>query len=133
MLYDRRQALFTTVALGAAGLMASAGVSFANDNLEIIDPASAPADAHKTDIKDMVFTEPEITVKAGSVVVWTNQDEIAHNVHFRGGPAKGFDKAQGPMLNHGQSYAVKFNALGEYKYFCTPHSMVMKGVVKVEG
>jgi len=101
--------------------------------LELVaDPAAASGPVAEVDIKDMAFATPELTVKAGSTVRWKNLDPIAHNVHFRGGPAKGWDKAQGPMLNENESYAIKFNDPGTYTYICTPHSMVMKGKVVVE-
>ena len=103
------------------------------DPVEVVaDPAAATGDVLDIDIKDMAYAQPSVQVKAGSIVRWKNLDGMAHNVQLRGGPAKGWDKAQGPMLNEGQSYALKFNDPGQYKYICTPHSMVMKGQVDVE-
>lgn len=81
-------------------------------------------------IEKMSFTKPEVTCKVGESITWTNNDDIAHNVHFRGGPAKGNPKAQGKMLAKGESYTVKFATAGEYNYVCTPHPM-MKGKVVV--
>lgn len=103
------------------------------DPIERVEnPAAATGEVTEVDIKDMAFGAPEVKVKPGAVVRWKNYDTVAHNVHFRGGPAKGWDKAQGPMLSQNASYAVKFNESGTYNYICTPHSMVMKGKVVVE-
>lgn len=103
------------------------------DPVEVVaDPAAATGDVTDIDIKDMAYGTPSVKVKPGAIVRWKNFDEVAHNVQLRGGPAKGWDKAQGPMLNQNQSYALKFNDPGQYKYICTPHSMVMKGEVVVE-
>jgi amicyanin len=101
--------------------------------VEVVDnPAAASGEVTNISIKDMAYGPATIKVKAGSVVRWKNEDEVAHNVQLRGGPAKGWDKAQGPMLNKDESYALKFNEPGSYKYICTPHSIAMKGEVTVE-
>lgn len=103
------------------------------DPVEVVaDPAAATGDVTDIDIKDMAYGTPSLKVKPGAIVRWKNYDDVAHNVQLRGGPAKGWAKAQGPMLNKDEVYALKFNDPGQYKYICTPHSMVMKGEVVVE-
>jgi amicyanin len=103
------------------------------DAVEVVaTPASASGDITEIAIKDMAYGPANVKVKRGAIVRWKNDDEVAHNVQLRGGPAKGWDKAQGPMLNKSESYALKFNEAGSYKYICTPHSIAMKGEITVE-
>lgn len=115
----------------AAALFVAAPLApaVAAEPIEVVD--QAPADAAKVEIKDMAYATPEVKVKTGGAVTWTNADEVAHNVHFRDGPAKGTSKAQGKMLNKGESYTVTFAEAGTYDYICTPHPM-MKAKVIVE-
>lgn len=109
-------------------------VARAADPVEILpDPAGATGEITDITIDKMAFGTSEVTIKAGQIVRWKNVEaSTAHNVHFRNGPAKGFAKAMGPMLNTGDSYAVKFIEPGTYNYICTPHSAMMKGKVIVE-
>ncbi|WP_020186428.1 cupredoxin family copper-binding protein [Methylopila sp. 73B] len=112
----------------ALSLALPAGAAFAQA-ITVVD--QAPADAVTVSIANMAFATEEVKVKKGGSVTWTNDDEIAHNVHFRNGPAKGDPKAQGKMLNKGESYTVTFGEAGTYDYICTPHPM-MKAKVIVE-
>lgn len=103
------------------------------DAVEIVaNPSAASGEITEIDIKDMLYAPTTVKVKRGTIVRWKNIDEVAHNVQLRGGPAKGWDKAQGPMLSQNEVYALKFNDAGTYKYICTPHSIAMKGEVVVE-
>jgi len=80
----------------------------------------------KVEIKDMAFQASTITVKRGTVVVWTNRDDVAHNVVTEG-------SAAGPnseTLTKNQVYSYTFNETGTFNYICSFHSG-MKGTVKV--
>lgn len=118
-------ALFAVLPLSAA---------LADDPIEILpNPAAATGEITEVAIDEMAFQTPEVKIKSGQIVRWKNaQADMAHNVHFRAGPAKTVKGAMGPMLNTGDAYAVKFIQPGEYNYICTPHSAVMKGKVIVE-
>lgn len=124
-----------SIVLAAAfALLAFAGPALADDPVEILpDAKAATGEITEITIDSMAFQTPEVKIKSGQIVRWTNKEEgMAHNVHFRKGPAKSVKGAMGPMLNAGDSYAVKFIEPGEYNYICTPHSAVMKGKVIVE-
>ena len=128
--FDRRMFLAT------AGLAAAAIIvprkALAQDAPAPVEVVEGAGGKEQITIQNMAFGTPEVKVKVGESVTWTNKDEgVAHNVHFRNGPMKGKPKAQGPMLNANQTYTVKFNEAGEYSYICTPHPM-MKGTVIVE-
>ncbi|MFD1704423.1 cupredoxin family copper-binding protein [Methylopila henanensis] len=118
-----------TALLAALCVALPVSFAYAEEPIEIVEGGAASANA--VSIERMSFATPEIKIKVGDSVTWTNNDDIAHNVHFRQGPAKGNPKAQGKMLSKGETYTVKFGVAGEYSYLCTPHPM-MKGKVIVE-
>lgn len=122
---DRRTVLAGAAVAAVSVVMASA--ARAEDAIEVVEGATG---VDTVPIESMSFTKPQVSCKVGESITWTNNDDIAHNVHFRAGPAKGTPKAQGKMLNKGESYTVKFATAGDYSYVCTPHPM-MKGKVTV--
>jgi plastocyanin len=73
------------------------------------------------------FSEPEVTVKAGDTVTFSNKDSFTHNV-FSGTPGMAFDlKTQ----KSGQSSEVTFDKAGEAEVQCAIHPQ-MKMKVKVQ-
>jgi len=121
---DRRTVL---AGAAAAAFALTATGAQADEPIEIVEGGTG---VDSVPIESMAFTKPAVACKVGEAITWTNNDDIAHNVHFRAGPAKGNAKAQGKMLVKGQSYTVKFLVPGDYVYVCTPHPM-MKGKVTV--
>jgi plastocyanin len=93
--------------------------------LVLLAPPSSAANTSAT-IEHYMFMPAEITVTAGDVVTWTNQDEAPHTVTSVTGPAK-FDSGN---LNKGQSFALTFATPGSYTYYCSIHPD-MKGKVTV--
>ncbi len=89
-------------------------------------PALPAARAADLDVKidNFTFAPQTITVKAGTTVTWTNEDDIPHTVvstgHFR-------SKA----LDTGDKFVFTFTAPGTYQYFCGLHPH-MQGSVVVE-
>ncbi len=93
------------------------------------------------DIKDFKYSKPNIKIKKGTKVTWTNQDTIKHNVMLE---HEGSDKAHdaptkeevdpnelaGPLLAKGESYSFTFNEVTANPYHCSPHPF-MKGSVTV--
>lgn len=83
--------------------------------------------ADKVEIKGYAFTPASITVKAGTTVTWTNQDDVRHDVMTD-------TEGKGPsseLLAKGESYSFTFTEPGTYTYHCSPHPY-MKGTVIVE-
>ena len=68
------------------------------------------------------FSPANVTVPAGSVVTWTNNDGSPHTA-----TGQGFDSGN---LNNGQTYSHTFNTPGTYQYVCSYHSD-MVGTLKV--
>lgn len=75
-------------------------------------------------IKNFKFVPENITVKAGTVVTWTNTDGSDHTVTASD---KSFDSKN---LGKGKSYSFTFSKPGTYDYVCGIHQY-MKGTVKV--
>ena len=85
--------------------------------------AAAPGAA--VTIDNFAFGPTPITVKAGTTVTWTNNDDIPHTVRAVDGSfhSKAMDSAD--------SYSFTFTTPGVYSYFCSLHpKMVGKVVVK---
>jgi amicyanin len=93
----------------------------------IIFAVAAPARAADTAVKiaNFTFDPPQITVKSGTTVVWTNDDDIPHTVMST---TKAF-KSQ--ALDTSDKFAFTFTAPGTYKYFCSLHPH-MTGTIVVE-
>jgi amicyanin len=88
--------------------------------------AATPALAADVAVKigNFTFGPQELKVKAGTMVTWTNEDDIPHTVvspnNFRS-----------KVLDTDDTYAFTFTTPGTYKYFCSLHPH-MTGTVVVE-
>ena len=75
-------------------------------------------------IGNFMFGPQELTVKAGTTVTWTNEDDTPHMIlspnNFRS-----------EVLDVRGTYAFTFTTPGTYKYFCFLHPH-MTGTVVVE-
>lgn len=79
-------------------------------------------------ISNFTFTPKNITVKKGTMVTWTNNDTVPHDV-------KETDGKPGPKsdsLAQGESYSYTFNTPGTYKYFCSIHPSMTASVIVTE-
>jgi plastocyanin len=76
--------------------------------------AAAPA-AKKPAVKiiNYSYMPKSITVKAGTTIIWTNNDNTGHTVTF-----KAFGS---PVLGQGKTWSHSFTAAGTFKYHCTLH------------
>lgn len=64
------------------------------------------------------------TIRAGDTVTWVNDDDLPHDAVGNGWGT--------PLLNKGDSHAVRFIRAGTYRYTCTIHPE-MSGRVVVQG
>jgi plastocyanin len=75
-------------------------------------------------ISGFAFDPPNLTIKVGTTVKWTNQDGATHNV-------KADDNSWGSNdLNKGDSFSFTFTQAGTYLYRCGFHAN-MKGTITV--
>ncbi|MBI4362938.1 MAG: nitrite reductase, copper-containing [Euryarchaeota archaeon] len=83
---------------------------------------AAPATAMSTEItiemKNIQFSQKEVTIPVGATVTWVNTDPVEHDVTSddTGGELKS------PLLKTGEKFTHTFAKTGTYKYHCTPHS-----------
>ena len=84
--------------------------------------AQTPASMEVT-IKDFMFSPTSLTVKAGSTVTWTNEDDEPHTVVsdeklFRSG-----------SLDTNDSFKFKFDKTGTYHFTCSIHPRMLGTIV----
>lgn len=86
-------------------------------------PAAAPATVH---IANFRFGPQTLTVPAGTIVTFVNDDEEPHNVTAA-------DRSyRSPILPTGARFAHQYAAPGDYPYFCALHPH-MTGHIVVTG
>jgi len=109
-------ALLAFVALAAIGCASSnAG-----------GPNASPVATTSVDLpKSYKFEPAAITVKAGSTVTWTNDDNFTHSVRLAG--------AQPLVMKPGEHVTQTFATPGTYQFDCSFHPQDMKGTVVVTG
>ena len=93
--------------------------------------AARPAGNSAVTVKQFQFMPAELTVKAGTNVTWTNQDEILHTATSGATPGTADGKFDGQMDGRGKSFSHVFDQPGRYPYFCSRHTS-MAGTVVVE-
>jgi len=85
---------------------------------------SAHANEVKVTIDNFTFTPPELNLKVGDTVTWTNHDDIPHTVVSAG-------KFRSKATDTDGTFSFTFTSAGDYKYFCSLHPH-MTGMIKVE-
>ena len=86
--------------------------------------ATAPASA-AVHIGNFTFRDPVVTVKPGTTVTWTNDDDIPHTVVSKDGVFKS------KVLDTGNQFSFTFAKAGQFGYFCSLHPH-MTGTVVVK-
>jgi plastocyanin len=80
-------------------------------------------------IQTFQFRPTPIEVKAGTRVIWTNQDDILHTV-TSGTPERRDQRFESALEGEGTSYSFIFTQAGTYPYFCDRHQS-MRGEILV--
>ncbi|MDQ2710222.1 MAG: cupredoxin domain-containing protein, partial [Actinomycetota bacterium] len=75
-------------------------------------------------IQNFTFAPASVTVKAGTTVTWTNQDQDPHTVTSMNNGA-----LKSPTLNHGEAFHYTFTTPGRFEYLCTIHPFMTATVV----
>jgi plastocyanin len=110
------------VGLTAVALMGLSGIvaerkSFAASAQE------KPASTAEVKIDNFVFGPAAITVPVGTIVTWTNRDDIPHTVVST---EKVF---KSKVLDTDEKFSFTFTKPGEYPYFCSIHPKMTGKVV----
>ena len=83
----------------------------------------ASAQGNSVSIENFAFAPDTLTIKAGSTVVWTNNDSASHNIKI--------GDTTSPMMAKGQTFEMTFDTKGTFDYICGVHPS-MKGKIIVE-
>ena len=86
---------------------------------------SAPVSTNAVAIKGFAFAPGTVTVKVGTTITWTNNDQDPHTVTSMGsgGPLKS------PTLQTNDTYKYTFTQAGKFDYLCTIHPFMTASVV----
>jgi len=85
----------------------------------------APAADAKVQIDQYAFLPQRITVKPGTTVTWTNDDDDSHTV------ASSSKLFKSKALDTGDKFSFTFTTPGTYAYVCSVHPY-MTGTIVVE-
>ena len=85
--------------------------------------ASAKAQDNTIVMKNFDFSPMVLTVKAGSTVTWKNLDGEPHTVVSPDGVFRSH------ALDEGDTFTVKFDTPGTYKYICSIHPKMRAAIV----
>ena len=92
-------------------------------------PATAPespgSGGTRITIANLAFVPSNLSVRTGTIVTWTNTDNLAHTVSADDGNA--FDSS---AFTQGMTFQVTAGAPGTFGYFCRIHPF-MKGTLTV--
>jgi amicyanin len=77
-------------------------------------------------IKNFAFNPSTVTIKAGTIVTWVNNDSAPHTVTSDSGSL-----LHSSTLSPGQSFSFTFANTGTFNYHCSIHPM-MHGQIVVE-
>lgn len=121
---SRTRGWWHTIGLAAAGVvLAGSAMLTAGAPAFAAGPAKAGGKAKATvKVGDNYFKPDDITVVAGTKVVWKNEGKILHNVR----PVKGSSFGT-KSLPKGDRYSYTFKKPGEYAYFCSFHGSPTSG------
>lgn len=114
----------SSLRLTAALIVAGAAITGCSSGTANPDAKVLLTSTNTVTIQSFMFSPETISVKAGTVVTWTNLDAARHTVQADDASfdSKGFGK--------GQSYSYTFGKAGTYRYSCGVHGS-MTGTVKV--
>lgn len=119
----RYRAGLAALTVGSALILTGCG------SADAASPTGSDEPAVIVTVKDMAYSEQEITIQVGDTVQWVFADGgMPHDVSGEGALE---GKLQSDLLTSG-TYEYTFTEAGTFDYHCTPHPM-MTGTVVVEG
>lgn len=90
------------------------------------DGGARAATTLEISLKNIKFSQPDVTIDAGTKVKWTNEDSVNHTVTAND------NKFDSGVLGKGQTFEFTFSEPGTYEYKCTIHPSQMKGKITVK-
>ena len=89
--------------------------------------AAAPVSTDRVAIQGFAFGPQAVTIKAGTTVTWTQQDEDSHTV------TADDNSFTSQPLGNGQTFTQTFVTPGTYAYHCSIHPFMHGTVVVTNG
>lgn len=84
-------------------------------------------------MKNQKFEPQDIIINKGTIVTWTNQENIEHYVNTDPHPGHNyFFEQNSAVLYLGDSFSLQFNNPGYYPYHCSVHPETMRAIIIVE-
>jgi len=83
-------------------------------------------------MKDIQFDPKDLTVKAGETITFTNDESVPHDVHKESGPGGDFSSGPDGGMQQGDTFKLKLDKPGTYKYVCHVHAPGMAGTITVK-
>ena len=79
------------------------------------------------------FRPAEVTIAAGGVVRWVNDDATFHTVTSTANPQvrRPSGRFHGVLDAARETFTITFAEPGSYPYYCQPHAEFMAGIVRV--
>jgi plastocyanin len=119
--------LFIIVSLFLVSCAAPAAATQAPAQADMATTVSQNSSAaFEVAMKNFSFNPGDLTIKVGTTVTWTNEDNVVHTVTSDTGL---FDSGE---LTKGATFTYTFTEAGVYPYHCIPHHANMKGTITVE-
>jgi plastocyanin len=112
VILDRRRRSFAVLSAAALCLMAASTQAKAGSP----DPAQFV-------IKNFMFTPMSLTVKAGSSVTWTNEDDEPHTVVSDTGLFRS------AAVDTDETFSFKFDKPGTYHFTCSIHPRMVGSII----
>jgi len=97
--------------------------------LSLAAPSTAAPPRSPVDIRVFQFKPAQLEVTPGTLVAWSNHDDITHTV-TSGRPDARDGRFQQRLEGKGSTLSVDFNERGVYPYFCERHPS-MRGEIRV--
>ena len=104
-------------ACGGAGVFAAGLIVLASGVGVVRHGLAAPETSKAVTIDNYAFGPANLTVKRGTTVTWTNQDDDVHTVKSDSGP----DAFNSSALDSGDRFSFTFDKAGTYQYICSIH------------
>jgi len=83
-------------------------------------------------MQNIQFSPKDITLKAGGTVTFTNDESVPHDVHKESGPGGDFASGDDGGMQQGDTFKLKLDKPGTYKYVCHVHAPGMAGTITVK-
>jgi plastocyanin len=114
------------VCLAPLAVLLAVGLVGRDDSGDSASASAAPLATNAVTVQQFQFEPRELTVTAGTEVVWTNEDGFDHSIVDRG------DAFRGDPFGASETFTRTYDEPGTYEYFCGIHNS-MTGTVVVTG